>query len=165
MVKICLQCGGDLGSIPGLGRCPGEGNSYPHQYSGLENSMDCILHGVSKSWTWLSDFHQWLNNKCFTMLCWFLLYNKVTQLQITYIPSLLSLPPIHVHPTPLGCNTAASWLPMPYSSFLLSIVHMVAYICQCYSCNSSHHLLPPLCPQAHSLHLHLYSCPWAPSLD
>ena len=40
---------GDLGSIPGLGRSPGEGNSYPLQYSGLENSMDCIVHGVAKS--------------------------------------------------------------------------------------------------------------------
>ena len=47
---------GDLGSIPGLGRSPGGGNSYPLQYSGLENSMDCIVHGVTKSWTWLSDF-------------------------------------------------------------------------------------------------------------
>ena len=48
---------GDLGSIPGLGRCPGEGRGYPHQYSGLENSMDCIVHVVSKSLTQLSDFH------------------------------------------------------------------------------------------------------------
>ena len=48
---------GDLDSIPGLGRSPGEGNSYPLQYSGLENSMDCIVHGVSKNWTQLSDFH------------------------------------------------------------------------------------------------------------
>ena len=48
---------GDLGSIPGLGRSPGERNNYPLQYSGLENSMDCIVHGVSKSWTQLSDFH------------------------------------------------------------------------------------------------------------
>ena len=38
---------GDLGSIPGLGRSPGEGKGY--QYSGLENSMDCIVHRVSKS--------------------------------------------------------------------------------------------------------------------
>ena len=37
---------GDLGSIPGLGRSPGEGKGYPLQYSGLENSMDCIVHGV-----------------------------------------------------------------------------------------------------------------------
>ena len=48
---------GDLGSIPGLGRSPGEGKRYPHQYSGLENSMDCLVHGVSKSRTPLSDFH------------------------------------------------------------------------------------------------------------
>ena len=38
---------GDLGSIPGLGRSPGEGKGYPLQYSGLENSMDCIVHGVA----------------------------------------------------------------------------------------------------------------------
>ena len=48
---------GNLGSIPGLGRSPGEGNSYPLQYSGLENSMDCIVHLVTKTWTRLSDFH------------------------------------------------------------------------------------------------------------
>ena len=48
---------GDLGSISGLGRSPGEGNSYPLQYSGLDNSMDCIVHGVTKSRTQLSDFH------------------------------------------------------------------------------------------------------------
>ena len=41
---------GDLGLIPGLGRSPGEGNSYLLQNSGLENSMDCIVHGVAKSW-------------------------------------------------------------------------------------------------------------------
>ena len=40
---------GDLGSIPGLGRSPGEGKGYPLQYSGLENSMDCIVHGFAKS--------------------------------------------------------------------------------------------------------------------
>ena len=48
---------GDLGSIPGLGRSFGEGNGYPLQYSGLENAMGCIIHGISKSWTQLSDFH------------------------------------------------------------------------------------------------------------
>ena len=48
---------GELGSIPALGRAPGEGNGYPLQYSGLENSMDCIVHGVAKSQTQLSDFH------------------------------------------------------------------------------------------------------------
>ena len=48
---------GDPGSIPGLGRFAAEGKGYPLQYSGLENSMDCIVHGVSKSWKRLSDFH------------------------------------------------------------------------------------------------------------
>ena len=48
---------GDLGSIPGLRRSPGEGNGYPFQYYGLENSRDCIVHGVAKSQTQLSDFH------------------------------------------------------------------------------------------------------------
>ena len=46
-----FSCNADLGSIPGLGRSLGEGNGYPLQYSGLENSMDCIVHGVAKRWT------------------------------------------------------------------------------------------------------------------
>ena len=45
----------DLDSIPGLGRSPGERKGYPLQYSGLENAMDCKVHGVTKSWAWLSD--------------------------------------------------------------------------------------------------------------
>ena len=48
---------GDLDSIPGLGKSARERNGYSLHYSGLENSMDCIAHGVSKSWTRLSDFH------------------------------------------------------------------------------------------------------------
>ena len=39
----------DVDLIPGLGRSPGEGKGYPRQYSGLENSMDYIIHGVTKS--------------------------------------------------------------------------------------------------------------------
>ena len=48
---------GDLGSIHGLERSLGEGKGYPLQYSGLENSMDCIVYGVMKGRTWLSHFH------------------------------------------------------------------------------------------------------------
>ena len=48
---------GVLGLIPALGRSPGEGKGYPLQYSGLEYSMDCIVHGAGKSQTQLSDFH------------------------------------------------------------------------------------------------------------
>ena len=47
----------DLGSIPGLGRSPGEGKGYPLQDSGLENSTDCIVYAVANSRTRLSDFH------------------------------------------------------------------------------------------------------------
>ena len=43
--------------IPGLGRSLGEWKGYPLQYSGLENSMDCIVHVLAKSRTQLSDFH------------------------------------------------------------------------------------------------------------
>ena len=46
---------GDLGSTPGLGRSPGEGKGYPLQYSDLENSMPCIVHGVTKTRTRLGD--------------------------------------------------------------------------------------------------------------
>ena len=46
----------DLSSITGLGRYPGEGKGYPLHYSGLENSMDCIVHGVTKSQTQPSNF-------------------------------------------------------------------------------------------------------------
>ena len=48
---------GDLGSIPRLGRSLGEENGYPLQYSGLENSMDCTVQGVTKSQTQLNGFH------------------------------------------------------------------------------------------------------------
>ena len=48
---------GDLGSIPGLGRSPGKRKGYPLQHSGLENSMDCTVHGIAKSRIRLSDFH------------------------------------------------------------------------------------------------------------
>ena len=61
MHKLGFPCGsagtesacnvGDLGSIPGLGRSPGDEKGYPLQYSGLENSMDCVVRGVEKGWT------------------------------------------------------------------------------------------------------------------
>ena len=51
---------GDTSSTPGLERSPGEGKGYPLQYSGLENSMDCVVHEVAKSWTRMGDLVQWL---------------------------------------------------------------------------------------------------------
>ena len=59
--KASAYSAGDLGSISGSGRSPGEGNGNPLQYSCLENPMDggaweAAVHGVPKSWTRLSDF-------------------------------------------------------------------------------------------------------------
>ena len=54
---------GNLGSIPGLGRSPGEGKGYALQYSGLENSMDCIVYRVTKSRAQLS-FHYCSGSFC-----------------------------------------------------------------------------------------------------
>ena len=48
---------GDPGLIPGSGRSPGEEKDYSLQYSGLENSMDCVVHGVTKSRRCRRDFH------------------------------------------------------------------------------------------------------------
>ena len=48
---------GDLGSMPRLGRSPAEGKGHPLQYSGLKNSMNCIVHGVTKSRTRMSNCH------------------------------------------------------------------------------------------------------------
>ena len=47
----------DVGLIPGSGRSPGGGKGYSLQFSGMENSMDCTVHGVGKSWTQLSTSH------------------------------------------------------------------------------------------------------------
>ena len=66
-INLCLPGGSegtesacnaeDPGSVPGLGKSPRGGLGNPFQYSGLENSMDCIVHGVAKSQTWPNDFH------------------------------------------------------------------------------------------------------------
>ena len=69
-----LACNvGDLGSIPVLRRSPEEGISYPLQYSVLENSMNCIVHGVAKSQTRLNDV-QFTSGKFILALLCMLLY-------------------------------------------------------------------------------------------
>jgi len=57
LVKKPACNAGDLGLIPGLGRSPRGGKGYPLQYSGLENSMDCIVHEVAKNQPRLSNVH------------------------------------------------------------------------------------------------------------
>ena len=72
---------GDLGSIPGLERSAGEGKGYPLQYSGLENSMDCVGHGIAKSRTRLSDFR---------ITCYTKVYYQVTFLGFTALKLLMT---------------------------------------------------------------------------
>ena len=67
--KESASHGGDLDSIPELGRSPGEGTSYPVQYSGLDNSMDYIVHGIAKSWTGPSNFHFLSQPECVDSYC------------------------------------------------------------------------------------------------
>ena len=91
---------GDLGLIPGLGRSPEEGNSYPLQYSGLENSVDSILHGVTKSQTLTlhsSLRHQGSPGKIFlkwsssmqTMRYWFYICRSNTKCPVKLLLLLL----------------------------------------------------------------------------
>ena len=59
--KESARNAGDLDSIHGLGRSPGEGKGYPLQYSGLENSIDCLVHGVAEL-----DTTETFTSLCFT---------------------------------------------------------------------------------------------------
>ena len=93
---------GDLSSIPGLGRSPGERNRYPLQYSGLENSMNCIVHGVTKSQIQLSlsaffmvrfSHPYTTTGKIIVSILWtfvgkemFLLFNTLSRFVIAFLP-------------------------------------------------------------------------------
>ena len=103
---------GDLGLIPGLGRSPGEEKGYPLQYSGLENSIDCIVHGVLKSQTQLIDFHYyhyiaWSSypavgeaSPCISLSLWFpLLQNKLRWLSPGFLSPVPCWDPA-VYPEP-----------------------------------------------------------------
>ena len=70
-------------------------------------------------------------------------------------PSTTSLPP-PTPSTPPGCHRALGWAPLSYSKFPLAILHMVVYMFPCHSHNSSHPLLPTLCPKFCSLGLYLH---------
>ena len=115
---------GNLGLIPGLGRSPGEGKGYPLQYSGLENSMDCIVHGIAKSRSRLSDFH-------FTMELQSVQFSRsVMSDSLRHHESQHARPPcpsptprVHPDPRPLSqwCHPAISSSVVPFSSCPLSL--------------------------------------------
>ena len=86
LVILCFPCSsagkesacnaGDLSLIPELGRSLGELKGYPLQFSGLENSMDHVVHGVSKNQTWLNDFHFTFGNQVHSL--YFIVFQIVT---------------------------------------------------------------------------------------
>ena len=126
----------DLGSIPGLGRFPGEGNGNPLQYSCLENPTDggawCRLLSMGSQ----RVGHDW-----------------TTSLSLS--PSWVSSPASHS--IPLGRHRAWGWTPRVIQQ--LSILRVKAHICQCSFFSLSHPLLPRLYPQVCSLCLCLLYCP------
>ena len=69
LVRICLQCGRP-GFNPWVGKIPWRRKGYPLLYSDLENSMDCMVHGVAKSQTRLSNFHFHYHNTEQSSLCY-----------------------------------------------------------------------------------------------
>ena len=85
---------GDLGLIPELGRSPGEGKAYSLQYLGLENSMDCVVHGVTKSWTVL--FATPSIAACQTSL--YITNSKVTQTHVHRVSDAIQ--PSHILSSP-----------------------------------------------------------------
>ena len=124
-VKVSASNSGDLGSIPGLGRSPGEGNDNPLQYSCLENPMDwgawwAAVHGVTKSQTRLSDFTyftllywNWMFQLLENILLWKISYTKKKMIiRISYCPSpsLNSWPILfHLNFHPLPTTTGVFW--------------------------------------------------------
>ena len=98
----------DPGSIPGLGRSPGEGKGYPLQYSDLENSTDCIDHGVTKSQTWPSDFHY--HDLCSLAALYWLWVRLYARFNATYSESItLSLAEVWGSPSTLTDVLSIWW--------------------------------------------------------
>ena len=107
----------------GLGRSRGEGKGYPLQYSGLDNSMDCIVHAVPKSLTWLSDFYflyhlqeSFISVKfSHSVMCD---SPQPHKLQHNRLPCPSPTPGVHPNPCPLSqcCHPTISSSAIPFSS-------------------------------------------------
>ena len=138
----------------------------------LSNSIACYREILHERKTQCGTLHSCLfffltsllEYNCFTMLCQFLLYNKVNQPYVYMYPHilslLLSLPPSQSHPSRWSQSMELVFLCYASASHQLSILHLVVYICQCYSLTSSQLPLPP--PSA--LKAVLYVCIYIPAL-
>ena len=111
---------GDPGSIPRSGRSPGEGKGYPLQWSGLETSMDCIVHGVPKSRTRLSDFHFHFHPLQYSCLensmdrgAWWATVHGVPRVEHNFVPKpppQLIAEDMNLKPRSVGLSNLASLL-------------------------------------------------------
>ena len=105
-----------------LGTSPGEGKEYPLQYSGLENSMNCIAHGAAKSRTWLIDFHSLTHSVQSLSHVWLFATPqsaaRQASLSIIYSQSLLKLMSIE---SVMPCNHLIRCHPLLLPSIFLSI--------------------------------------------
>ena len=147
-----------MGSIPGSGKSPGGGNGYLLQYSRLENPMDrgawwSTVHGVAKSWTWVSDWAHpgWLYTLFFFLI--FKLYNIVFVLPNIEMnppqvymcsPSWTLLPPpSHYHPSGSSqCTSPKHQVSFIEPGLVTRFIHDI-YMFQCHSPKSSHPLPLP----------------------
>ena len=114
---------GDLGLIPGLGRSPGEGKGYPLQHSCLENSMDCIVLGVPKSWKWLSNFHfQTLSYRYWAMSFLSIVFHGCVVLRCFSRVWLFATPWTAAHQAPpsMGFSRQECWSGVPLPSPTIS---------------------------------------------
>ena len=136
---------GDLGLIPGLGRSPGEGKGYPLQYSGLENSMDYIVHGVTKSQTWL-----WLSLSLFTVRKQIFTKNNKTNIssvRVTYnVRAKINSPYTHVVVEFFRTSRMASVLSLGLHELALRIQNYLTVLCvytYIYTVNIKHRIFKP----------------------
>ena len=98
--KVSTCQAGDLGSIPGLGISPGEGNGNPLQFSCMDNSMDrgawiAIIYGVSKSQTWLKQLSMHAH-PFFDWVTWFFFFFTLNCMRHLYILEISQSPVSHI---------------------------------------------------------------------
>ena len=132
-------------------------------YLVLCNLITYVIHVTHLDVSYYFFLTSSLEHNCFTMLCQFLLYNKVNQLYAyiyPHIPSLLRLPPSPSHYSRWSQSTELISLCYAAASHQLSILHLIVCICQCYSLTSSQ--LP--LPLPHVLKSILYVCIFIPVL-
>ena len=135
---------GDLDSIPGLGRSPGEGNGYPPQYFCLENPMDrgtwqATVYAFAKIWTRLSNFYSLTQRYCYPYCAYHLRISQPSQLNLFKALSHLDWEQLWALLSP-----SFQFIITPYAKSLL-IPSSFLHLCCHHPSPRHHHSLPELC--------------------